>query len=123
MSVVDDKFSSEPGRRTAPDLVRVLSEPEAVEALGLSRRTWDRLKSLGDIPVKTRLSEGRIGYRICDIAAWLDTRREGGFEPLHEAANRAMKHLYKNRVHRVGAPLPQTAVGQPGITITQGDDN
>ena len=74
---MDDKFSSEPGRRTAPDLVRVLSEPEAVEALGLSRQTWDRLKSLGDIPAKTRLSEGRIGYRVSDIAAWLDARREG----------------------------------------------
>jgi predicted DNA-binding transcriptional regulator AlpA len=73
---VDDKFSSEPRRRTSPDLVRVLSEPETVEALGLSRRTWDRLKSLGDVPTKTRLSEGRIGYRASDIATWLDARRE-----------------------------------------------
>jgi predicted DNA-binding transcriptional regulator AlpA len=64
------RFSSEPRRcEAAPDLVRVLSEPEAVAALGLSRRTWDRLKSLGDIPTKTRLSEGRIGYRVVDIAA------------------------------------------------------
>jgi predicted DNA-binding transcriptional regulator AlpA len=75
--VMDDKISPKPRRRTAPDLVRVLSEPEAVDALGLSRRTWDRLKSLGDIPAKTRLSEGRIGYRVCDLAAWLDARREG----------------------------------------------
>jgi predicted DNA-binding transcriptional regulator AlpA len=69
--------SSERRRQTAPDLVRVLSEPEAVEALGLSRRTWDRLKSLGDVPAKTRLSEGRIGYRVCDLAAWLDVRKRG----------------------------------------------
>jgi predicted DNA-binding transcriptional regulator AlpA len=73
---MDDKISPEPRRRTAPDLVRVLSELETVEALGLSRRTWDRLKSLGDTPAKTRLSEGRIGYRVCDLAAWLDARRE-----------------------------------------------
>jgi predicted DNA-binding transcriptional regulator AlpA len=73
---VHDKFSFETRRQTAPDLVRVLSEPEAVEALGLSRRTWDRLKSLGDVPAKTRLSEGRIGYRVCDLAEWLDARRE-----------------------------------------------
>ena len=73
---MDDKFSSQSRRRTAPDLVRVLSEPEAIEAIGVSRRTWDRLKSLGDIPVKTRLSEGRIGYRVSDVAAWLDARRE-----------------------------------------------
>jgi predicted DNA-binding transcriptional regulator AlpA len=69
-----DKFFFE--RRTAPDLVRVLSEPETVEALGLSRRTWDRLKSLGDTPAKTRLSEGRIGYRVSDLAEWLDARRK-----------------------------------------------
>jgi predicted DNA-binding transcriptional regulator AlpA len=72
---VDNNLSSKT-RRTAPDLVRVLSEPEAVEALGLSRRTWDRLKSLGDVPTKTRLSEGRIGYRVSDLAAGLDARRE-----------------------------------------------
>jgi predicted DNA-binding transcriptional regulator AlpA len=92
---MDDKFSSEPRRRTAPDLVRVLSEPEAVEALGLSRRTWDRLKSIGDVPAKTRLSEGRVGYRVCDIAAWLDARREApttrdmvdSFRPIGEVAN------------------------------------
>jgi predicted DNA-binding transcriptional regulator AlpA len=69
--------SSEPRRQTAPDLIRVLTEPETVEALGLSRRTWDRLKQLGDVPTKTRLSEGRIGYRVRDLAAWLDARREG----------------------------------------------
>jgi predicted DNA-binding transcriptional regulator AlpA len=98
---MNDKFSSEARRKAAPDLVRVLSEPEAVEALGLSRRTWDRLKSLGDVPAKTRLSEGRIGYRVSDIAAWLDARREAPFardlvdswKPLHEAAKRATKHL------------------------------
>jgi predicted DNA-binding transcriptional regulator AlpA len=71
-----DKFSSEPRRRIAPDLVRVLSENETIEAVGVSRRTWDRLRSLGDVPVKTQLSEGRIGYRVSDIAAWLDARRE-----------------------------------------------
>jgi predicted DNA-binding transcriptional regulator AlpA len=72
-----DKLSSETRQRTSPDLVRVLSTTETVEALGFSRRTWDRLVSLGDIPVKTRLSEGRIGFRVSDIAEWLDKRREG----------------------------------------------
>jgi len=58
--------------------IRVLSEPEARQAVGLSDRTWERLKANGDIPPKTRLSEGRIGYRVCDIEAWLDKRREDG---------------------------------------------
>jgi hypothetical protein len=29
----------------------------------------------GDLPPVTRLSERRIGYRIIDIATWLDARR------------------------------------------------
>jgi predicted DNA-binding transcriptional regulator AlpA len=98
---VDDKLSSEPRRQIAPDLVRVLSEPETVEALGLSRRTWDRLKSLGDVPEKTRLSEGRIGYRVCHIAAWLDARREApsardmvdNWKPLGAAASKIVERL------------------------------
>jgi predicted DNA-binding transcriptional regulator AlpA len=89
--------SSERRRQTAPDLVHVLSEPEAAEALGLSRRTWDRLKSLGDVPAKTRLSEGRIGYRVVDIAAWLDARREqlDGkiWRPLGAAASAVVEKL------------------------------
>ena len=71
-----DKYSSEPRRHTASDLISVLNERETVDALGVSQRTWDRLKSLGDVPPKTRLSEGRVGYRACDIAEWLDRRRE-----------------------------------------------
>jgi predicted DNA-binding transcriptional regulator AlpA len=72
MAVNSDKFSSEPRRQTASDLIRVLNERETVEAVGVSQRTWDRLKSLGDVPTKTRLSEGRVGYRVCDIAEWFD---------------------------------------------------
>jgi predicted DNA-binding transcriptional regulator AlpA len=59
------------------DLIRVLSRSETIEAVGVSEKTWERLEALGDVPAKTRLSEGRIGYRVCDIAAWLDARREG----------------------------------------------
>jgi predicted DNA-binding transcriptional regulator AlpA len=58
--------------------IRVLSEPETYRAVGLSDRTWERLKAIGDVPPKTRLSEGRIGYRLSDIKKWLDARREGG---------------------------------------------
>jgi len=57
--------------------IRVLSEPETYRAVGLSDRTWERLKAAGDTPPKTRLSEGRVGYRVCDIRQWLDARREG----------------------------------------------
>jgi len=64
------------------DSIRVLTRLETVEALGLSDRTFDRLEQLGDVPQKTRLSTGRVGYRVADIKAWLDRRRESG----HEAA-------------------------------------
>ena len=62
------------------DSIRVLSEPQTYRMVGVSDRTWDRLKAIGDVPPKTRLSEGRIGYRVCDIKAWLDGRRERGVD-------------------------------------------
>jgi len=59
------------------DSVRVLKRADAIRACGLSDRTFERLEQLGDGPPKTRLSPGRIGYRVCDLKAWLDKRREG----------------------------------------------
>jgi predicted DNA-binding transcriptional regulator AlpA len=58
------------------DLIRVLSRREAIKAANLSERTWERLEAVGDVPPKTRLSQGRIGYRVSDIKKWLDRRRE-----------------------------------------------
>jgi predicted DNA-binding transcriptional regulator AlpA len=58
------------------DSIRVLTRAETVTALGLSDRTFERLSAIGDLPPKTRLSDGRIGYRVCDIKEWLDRRRE-----------------------------------------------
>jgi predicted DNA-binding transcriptional regulator AlpA len=60
------------------DSVRVLTRHQTIEAVGVSNKTWERLEAVGDAPPKTRLSTGRIGYRICDIKAWLDKRRERG---------------------------------------------
>jgi len=58
------------------DLIKVLTRRETIEAVGVSEKTWERLEALGDIPTKTRLSQGRVGFRVVDIAAWLDARRE-----------------------------------------------
>jgi predicted DNA-binding transcriptional regulator AlpA len=60
------------------DSVRVLTRLQTIEAIGVSDRTWDRLESAGDTPPITRLSTGRVGYRVSDIKAWLDKRRERG---------------------------------------------
>jgi predicted DNA-binding transcriptional regulator AlpA len=62
------------------DSIRVLTRPETIKVLGLSDRTFDRLEAEGDVPTKTRLSTGRIGYRVADIKEWLDRRREGSGE-------------------------------------------
>ena len=59
------------------DAVRVLTRSETVRVLGVSDRTFDRIEHAGDGPPKTRLSTGRIGYRVSDLKAWLDRRREG----------------------------------------------
>jgi predicted DNA-binding transcriptional regulator AlpA len=58
------------------DAIRVLNRTETIRMVGLSDRTWDRLEARGQTPPKTRISEGRIGYRVCDIREWLDRRRE-----------------------------------------------
>jgi len=70
------------------NLLRVLTRRQTVELVGLSEKTWERLESLGDIPIKTRLSEGRIGFRLDHIKEWLDARREPliKWTPIGEAA-------------------------------------
>ena len=85
---MDDKPSSGP-----LDSVRVLNRSQTIEVVGVSEKTWERLERDGDVPTKTRLSQGRIGYRVIDIERWLDARREGlsarelvdSWKPLGEA--------------------------------------
>jgi predicted DNA-binding transcriptional regulator AlpA len=60
------------------DTIRVLSRCETIKTVGLSDRTWDRLEAADDTPPKTRISRGRIGYRVCDVKEWLDRRRKAG---------------------------------------------
>jgi predicted DNA-binding transcriptional regulator AlpA len=55
--------------------VRVVDEPTAIKIVGVSPRTWDRMRQRGEAPPLTRLSERRIGYRVADLKEWLDARR------------------------------------------------
>jgi predicted DNA-binding transcriptional regulator AlpA len=57
------------------DLIRVVDEQTAIMLTGVSPRTWDRMRARGETPPITRLSARRIGYRVADIKAWLDSRR------------------------------------------------
>jgi hypothetical protein len=40
------------------------------------KRSWVFQYAFGSGAAKTHISQGRIGYRICDLKAWLDARRE-----------------------------------------------
>jgi predicted DNA-binding transcriptional regulator AlpA len=57
------------------DSVRVVDEQTAIMLTGVSPRTWDRMRARGETPPHTKLSERRIGYRLVDLKAWLDSRR------------------------------------------------
>lgn len=58
------------------EAIKVLNRRDAIAHIGMSDRTLQRLEATGDAPPKTRLSEGRVGYRVSDIQKWLDARRE-----------------------------------------------
>jgi predicted DNA-binding transcriptional regulator AlpA len=58
------------------DSVRVVTRLQAIQASGVSPRTWDRLEANGDTPPKIQLSERRVGYLISDLRKWLERRRE-----------------------------------------------
>jgi predicted DNA-binding transcriptional regulator AlpA len=53
---------------------RVLDEKTAAEFIGLSQVTLERMRKLGTAPKHLVLSTRRLGYRVCDLLAWLDAR-------------------------------------------------
>ena len=53
---------------------RVIDEKTAAEFIGLSAMTLERMRKLGTAPKHLMLSPRRLGYRICDLLAWLDAR-------------------------------------------------
>ena len=62
----------------------------------------------------------RADLAIIGLGLALAEERDG-IRPLHEAASR--EHIFLNRANGVDAPLPQAAVGQPGIPTAQDDYN
>jgi predicted DNA-binding transcriptional regulator AlpA len=55
--------------------VRVVPEREACALIGVGFMTWQRMKARGETPPVTQLSPRRVGYRVSDLAKWLDGRR------------------------------------------------
>ena len=58
-----------------PHDLRVLSPAETAKTLGLSEPVLERLRAAGEGPPWVRLSARRVGYRVADLAAWLESRR------------------------------------------------
>jgi predicted DNA-binding transcriptional regulator AlpA len=65
------------GVQNLTDLLRVLTRRQTIALVGLSEKTWERLEAAGDTPIKTRLSQGRVGHRLDHIKQWLDARQIG----------------------------------------------
>ena len=63
------------------NVIRVLTETELCRMLGISNKTFERMRYRGDIPPKTQLSDRRVGYRVCDVEEWLDRRRQSNETP------------------------------------------
>lgn len=53
---------------------RVVDEKTAAEFIGLSPMTLERMRKLGTAPRHVALSPRRLGYRVCDLLAWLEAR-------------------------------------------------
>jgi predicted DNA-binding transcriptional regulator AlpA len=64
-----------------PDSVRVIDRAQAIEAIGVSWNTWERMEERGETPPVTKLSKRRIGYRVVDLQKWLDARRQSRGAP------------------------------------------
>lgn len=60
------------------DKLRLLTPEQASTYLGLSTVTLARLRIWGEGPLFYKLTAGkygRVGYRISDLDAWIETRR------------------------------------------------
>jgi len=53
------------------ELNAFMSEKDVVRATSLSRTSLHRKRLAGEFPDPEPISEGRVGYRIRDIKAWL----------------------------------------------------
>ena len=56
--------------------LKVMTRPQVIALIGVSKTTFDRLEAKGLGPPKIMLADRRIGYVAADFQAWLDARRE-----------------------------------------------
>jgi predicted DNA-binding transcriptional regulator AlpA len=53
---------------------RVISESEAATYASFSLQHFRRMRREGRGPRYVQLGERRVGYRLCDLKAWVDAR-------------------------------------------------
>ena len=58
--------------------LQVLTLSEASSLLSVSIPVMDRWRAAGEGPRFIRLSARRIGYRLSDLRAWIESRAQGG---------------------------------------------
>ena len=55
--------------------------PTAAAIVGLSESTWQALVRAGKAPKPRQLSDRRVGWRVADLEAWVDSRPESDLPP------------------------------------------
>ena len=62
----------EPSPELLLELNAFLSEKAVMRATSLSRTSLHRKRLAGEFPEPEEISEGRVGYRVRDVKAWLE---------------------------------------------------
>ncbi|WP_041532372.1 helix-turn-helix transcriptional regulator [Pelobacter propionicus] len=54
---------------------RIINKRERRELTNISEPTWWRYERAGLVPRRVQLTRGRVGYRLREILAWLESRQ------------------------------------------------
>ena len=55
---------------------RIINKRERRELTNISEPTWWRFERAGLVPRRVQLTRGRAGYRLREILAWIEGRKE-----------------------------------------------
>ena len=75
LRAVRDVLRATGGAAKVEELYRLLTAEEAAGFLGMSLNTVRHMTSRGELPV-IRTGKRGVGYRLADLIAWQDSRRE-----------------------------------------------
>lgn len=58
------------------EIHRVLDTRQAAVFVGLSSRTWERMRAAGETPSPVRVGVRKLGYVVADLISWIEARKE-----------------------------------------------